>query len=128
MWLETYPALVRENPAQHTSAVTERGALRNNGGGHGVVSTNPDAHQHSHAKEIPEFVPGWALQVIWQADDEYDAYDHDDHLFPINEFPAKGITKESKGQLTNNIANISSCVDSSAEEERVGGSLDGWFA
>ena len=66
--------------------------------------------------------------MVWQADDEYDTHDHDDHLFPIDEFPAKGITHETKRQLTDNVADVGGRVDGAAKEERVGRSLDGWFA
>lgn len=65
--------------------------------------------------------------MIWQADDQYDTHDHDDHLFPIDKLPAKGIAEEAKRQLTNYVADIGSRVDGAAQEERVGGSLDGWF-
>ncbi len=122
--LETYPALIREDPAQHTSAIAERGAFCNNGGGHGVVSTNPDAHEHSHAEEVPELVPRRPAHVVWQADDQYNTHDHNDHLFPIDKFPAKGITHESKRQLTNDVADVGGRIDGAAKEERVGGSLD----
>lgn len=127
MWLQTYPALVREDPAQHTSTVAKRGAFSNNRRGHGVVSANTDAHQHSHAEEIPELVPCRALHVIRQADDEYDAYDHDDHLFPIDKLPAKGIAKKTERQLTDYIADVGSRIDSTTKEERVCGRFHGWF-
>ena len=119
--------MIREDPTQHTSTVAEGGSFSNDGRGHGVVSTNPDAHQHSHAEQVPKFVPGRPFQVIRQADDQYNTHYHDDHLFPIDKLPAKGITEESKGQLTNYVADIGSRVDGAAEQERVGGCLDRWF-
>ena len=125
--METYPALIRKDPAQHTATVAERGAFGHNGGGHGVVSTDADAHQHSHAEEIPEFVPGRAAHVVWQADDQYDTHDHDDHLFPVDKFPAKCIAHEAKRQLTNDVADVGGRVNGAAQEERIGGSLDRWL-
>ena len=122
--LETYPALIGEDPSQHASTVRERRAFGDNGSGHGVVSTDADAHQHSHAKQIPELVPRRAAHVVGQADDEYDTYDHDDHLFSIDEFSAKGIAHKTKGQLTNDVTDISGGVDGTTKEERVGGGLD----
>lgn len=65
--------------------------------------------------------------MIWQADDQYDAHDHDDHLFPIDKFPAKGIAEESERQLTDYVADVGSRVDGAAKEERVCGGLLGWF-
>ena len=122
---KTYPALIGEDPAQHPSTVAEGGAFGNDGGGHGVVAADADAHEDSHAKEIPEFVPRGAVQVVGQADDEYDTHDHDDHLFPIDEAAAKGITEETKRQLTDDVADVGGGVDGAAQEERVGGILDG---
>ena len=125
--LETYPALIGEDPAQHTSTVTERGAFGDNGGGHGVVSTNADAHQDSHAKQIPELVPRGATHVVGQADDQYDTHDHDDHLFSVNKSSAKGIAEKTKRELTNDITDVGGGVDSTTKQERVGGSLDRWL-
>ena len=125
--LETYPALIREDPAQHASTVTERRAFGDNGGGHGIVSTNADAHQDSHAKQIPELVPRRAAQVVGQADDQYDTYDHDDHLFSIDKFSAKGIAHKTKRQLTNDITDVGGGVDGTTKQERVGRSLDRWL-
>ena len=119
--------MIREDPAQHASAVTEGGAFGDNGGGHGVVSTNADAHQQSHAKQIPELIPGRAAHVVGQADDQYDAYDHDDHLFPIDKFSAKGIAHKTKRQLTDDVADVGGGIDGAAQEERVGRSLDRWL-
>ena len=65
--------------------------------------------------------------MIGQADNQYDTDHHDYHLFPIHEFPAKGIAKESERQLTDNVANVGSRVDGAAKEERVGGVFHGWF-
>lgn len=65
--------------------------------------------------------------MIWQADDEYNTYHHDDHLFPVDEFPAKGITHESKRQLTDYVADVGGRVDGATKEERVGGGLDRWL-
>ena len=88
--------MIGEDPAEHASTVTEGRAFGDNGGGHGVVSTNADAHQDSHAKEIPELVPRGAGHVVGQADDEYDTDDHDDHLFSIDKSSAKGIAHETE--------------------------------
>ena len=126
--LETYPALIGEDPAQHPSTITERGAFGDNGGGHGVVSTNADTHQDSHAKQIPELVPRGAAHVVGQADDQDDTDDHDDHLFSIDKFSAKGIAKKPKRQLTNDITDVGGGVDGTTKEERVGGSLDRWLS
>ena len=125
--LETYPALIREDPAQHPSTVTERRAFGDNGGGHGVVSTNADAHQDSHAKQIPELVPRRAAHVVGQADDQYDTYDHDDHLFSIDKSSAKGIAHKTKRQLTNDITDVGGGVDGTTKQERVGDSLGRWL-
>ena len=119
--------MVGEDPAQHTSPIAEGGAFGNDGGGHGVISTNSNAHEHSHAKEIPEFVPRGAAHMIGQTDDQDNTYDHDDHLFSVDEFPAKGITKEAERQLTNDIADVGGRVDGATQKERVGGSLDRGF-
>ena len=116
--------MIREDPAQHASPVAERRAFGDNGGGHGVVSTNADAHEHSHAKQIPELVPRRASQVVGQADDQYDAYHHDDHLFSIDKSSAKGIAQKTKRQLTNDITNVGGGVDGTTKQERVGGILD----
>ena len=116
--------MIGKDPAQHASTVTEGRAFGDNGGGHGVVSTNADAHQHSHAKEIPELVPCRATHVVGQADDEYDTYDHDDHLFSIDKFSTKGIAHKTKRQLTNDVPDIGGGVDGTTKEKRVGGSLD----
>ena len=125
--LETYPALIRKDPAQHSSTISERRAFGDNGGGHGVVPTNTDAHQHSHAKKIPELHARGAGEMVGQADDQYDTYDHDDHLFPINKFSAKGVAKETKRQLTDDVANVGGGIDGAAKEERVGWGLDRWL-
>ena len=117
--------MIREDPAEHTTTIAERRPLGHDGGGHGVVSTNPDTHEHSHAKEVPEFIPCGARHVVGQADDEYDTDHHDDHLFPIDKFPSKGIAEESKRQLTDDVADVGSRVDGAAQEEWIGGSLDG---
>lgn len=119
--------MIGEDPAQHASTVTEGRAFGDNGGGHGIVSTNADAHQDSHAKEIPELVPRGAGHVIGQADDEYDTYDHDDHLFSVDKSPAKGIAHKTKRQLTNDITDIGGGVDGATKQERVGGILDRWL-
>ena len=66
--------------------------------------------------------------MVGQADDQYDTYDHDDHLFPVDKFPAKGITHESKRQLSDYIADVGGRVDSATKEERIGGGLDRWLA
>lgn len=65
--------------------------------------------------------------MVGQADDQYDADHHDDHLFSVDKLPAKGIAEESKRQLTDDIADIGSSVDSATEEKRVGGGLDRWL-
>ena len=65
--------------------------------------------------------------MVGQADDEYDTHDHDDHFFAIDEAPAKGVTEESKRQLTNDVADVGGGVDGATQEERVGGILDGWL-
>ena len=119
--------MIGEDPAQHASTVTEGGAFGDNGGGHGVVSTDADAHQDSHAKEIPELVPRRAGHVVGQADDEYDTDDHDDHLFSVDKSSAKGIAQEAKRQLTNDVTDVGGGVDGTTKQERVGGSLDRWL-
>ena len=119
--------MVGEDPSQHASTVTEGRAFGDDGGGHGVVSTNADTHQDSHTKEVPELVPGGTAHVVGQADDEYDTYDHDDHLFPIDKFSTEGIAHETKGQLTNDIPDVGGGIDGTTEQERVGGSLDRWL-
>lgn len=65
--------------------------------------------------------------MIRQADDQYDADHHDDHLFPIDKFPTKGIAEESERQLTDDVTDVGSRVHGAAKEERVCGGLDGWF-
>lgn len=65
--------------------------------------------------------------MIGQADNQDDADHHNYHLFPIDEFSAKGIAEESERQLTDDVANVGSRVDSAAKEERVGGGFHGWF-
>ena len=65
--------------------------------------------------------------MVGQADNQDNTYDHDDHLFPVDKFPAKGITEESERQLTNDIADVGGRVDGATQKERVGGSLDGGF-
>ena len=65
--------------------------------------------------------------MVGQADDQYDADHHDDHLFPVNKLPTKGIAEESKRQLTDDIADVGSRVDGAAKEKRVGGCLDWWL-
>ena len=65
--------------------------------------------------------------MVWQADDQYDTHHHDDHLFPVDKFPAKGIAHETKRQLTNYVTDVGGRIDGAAKEERVGGSLDRWL-
>ena len=65
--------------------------------------------------------------MVGQADDQYDTYDHDDHLFPIDKFSAKGVAKETKRQLTDDVANVGGGIDGAAKEERVGWGLDRWL-
>ena len=117
--------MIREDPTQHPTTIAKRRAFCDDGGGHGVVPTNPNAHEQSHSKEIPKLVPRGTTHMIGQADDEDDADNHDDHLFAVDEFPAKGIPHESKRQLTNDVADVGGRIDGAAQEERVGGSLDG---
>ena len=119
--------MVRKDPAQHASTVPEGGAFGNDRCGHGIVPTNTDTHEHSHAEQIPELIPRRAGHVVWQANDQYDTHHHDDHLFPVDESPAKSIAEESKRQLTNDIANVGGRVDGATKEKRVGRSLDGWL-
>ena len=65
--------------------------------------------------------------MVGQADDQYDADHHDDHLFSVNKLPPKGIAEESKRQLTDDIADVGSRIDSATKEKRVGGGLDRWL-
>ena len=65
--------------------------------------------------------------MIGQANNQYDADHHDYHLFSIDKFPTKGIAKESERQLTDDVANVGSRVDSATKEERVGGGFHRWF-
>ena len=65
--------------------------------------------------------------MIGQADDQYHAHHHDDHLLPVDKLSAKGIAEEAERQLTDDVADVGSRVDGTAQEERVGWSLDRWF-
>lgn len=65
--------------------------------------------------------------MVRQTDDQYHTHDHDDHLFPVDKFSAKGITKESKRQLTDDVTDVGGRVDSATKEERIGGGLDRWL-
>lgn len=65
--------------------------------------------------------------MIRQADDQYNTYHHDNHLFPVDKSSAKGIAHESKRQLTDDVADVGGRVDGATKEQRVGGGLDRWL-
>ena len=65
--------------------------------------------------------------MIGQADHQYDAHHHYDHLLPVDKFPAEGIAEEPERQLTDYVADVGSGVDGASKEERICWGLLGWF-
>ncbi len=61
--------------------------------------------------------------MVRRADDEDDTNDHDDQFLSVDKFPSERIAKESEAELTDDVADVRCCVDSSSKKERVGGSF-----
>lgn len=118
-----YPALIGEDPAKHAAAVAESRSFCYNGGRHWVVPSNTDTHDNTHSKEIPELIPSRTFEMVWQADDENNANDHDNHFLSVDKSSAERITQEAEGELSNNVTNICCRVYCASKEEWIGRAL-----
>ena len=118
-----YPALIREDPTEHTAAVAEIGSFSYNGRRHWVVPSNTNTHEYAHPKEIPELIPSRTFEVIWQADHENNANDHYNQFLPVDKPSAEGITQETERELSDNVTDICCRIHCASKEEWIGRAL-----
>jgi hypothetical protein len=110
-----YPSLIREDPGQKSSPSIEVRSFGDNGSRHRIISSNSNAHDHSKA-EYPDHFQCWSGYAVWQTDDQNCTNDTNDEFLSVNELTAKGITKKSKRELTDNIADVRCSVYCSSKE------------
>ena len=115
-----YPALIGENPAKHAAAVAESRSFSYNGGRHWVVPANTNTHENTHSKEVPELIPSRTFEMVWQADDENNTNNHNDHFLSVDKPSAEGITQETERELSNNVTDICCRVYCTSKEEWIG--------
>jgi len=60
-------------------------------------------------------------KVVRGANDEDDTDNHDDQLLAVDKFPAKYIAQKAEGELSDDVADVRRCVDSTSEKKWVDG-------
>lgn len=103
--------MVREDPSQHFTAISHSRTLGYNRSRHGIITSDADAQQDTETKEPPHLAHR-IKSLVGQADDHDDTDHGDNKLLAIDEFAAEGIAEKAEHELTNDIANVRTRVDS----------------
>lgn len=61
--------------------------------------------------------------MVRETDNKDDTDNHDDHFFAVDEFSPECVTHETKRELTDDVADVGSCVDGATKKKWVGGTL-----
>lgn len=106
---ERSPTLVGEDEAQEGASSVDVGTVRDDGGGHWVVSTDTDTEDDT-ADEDPDH-DLVTREVGWDGDADDGSEDDEDELLAVDCRSTESITKNTETDLTNDASNIGTGLD-----------------
>jgi hypothetical protein len=110
--------LIGKYPSQHLTSLLQVTSLSHNRCRHRVITTNTHTHQHPE-HEDPDHLQSRCRNAVRKADGQYRANNADDKLLAIHELAAKCVTKVAENKLSEDVSDVTACVDEPTKAWRI---------